>query len=65
MDGGTFILNNILICRVVDFESSDDVANAIRKLDGTELKGKKVRLSEDPVHFDFPYFDLISTRMRL
>lgn len=39
-----------LTCRVVDFESSDDVANAIRKLDGSELKGKRVRLSEDAVH---------------
>lgn len=35
--------------RVVDFESFEDVANAIRKLDGVELKGKKVRLSEDAV----------------
>jgi len=34
---------------VVDFEGPEDVANAIRKLDGTELKGKRVRLSEDPV----------------
>jgi len=32
---------------VVDFESNDDVANAIRKLDGIELKGKRVELSED------------------
>jgi len=34
---------------VVDLESSEDVANAIRKLDGTELKGKRIKLSEDPV----------------
>lgn len=34
---------------VVDFESADDAAGAVRKLDGTEFKGKRVRLSEDPV----------------
>jgi len=33
----------------VDFESPDDVANAIRKLDGADLKGKRVKLSEDLV----------------
>ena len=33
----------------MDFESFEDVGNAIRKLDGVELKGKKVRLSEDAV----------------
>jgi len=50
MEGGTFRVKILLIPRVVDFESSDDVANAIRKLDGAEFKGKKVQLSEDPVH---------------
>jgi len=40
--------------RVVDFESPDDVANAIRKLDGIELKGKRVRLSEDLVRHRYP-----------
>jgi RNA recognition motif-containing protein len=40
---------NIFAFRVVDFESPDDVANAIRKLDGIELKGKRVKLSEDAV----------------
>jgi hypothetical protein len=39
----------IIFSRVVDFESSDDVTNAIRKLDGSELKGKRVRLTDDPV----------------
>jgi hypothetical protein len=43
--------------RVVDFESNDDVANAIRKLDGIELKGKRVKLSEDAVrhHWNITY----------
>jgi RNA recognition motif-containing protein len=35
--------------RVVDLESSADIANAVRKLDGIEFKGQKVRISEDPV----------------
>jgi len=54
MEGGRFMLKNFLIFRVVDFESSDDVANAIRKLDGAEFKGKKVQLSEDPVYSHSP-----------
>ena len=46
----------------MDFESSEDVANAIRKLDGTELKGKQVKLSDDPVRPPYvPY--LLCSRM--
>jgi hypothetical protein len=46
-----------LIHSVVDFDSPDDVATAIRKLDGTELKGNRVRLTEDPVR-DHPKIKL-------
>jgi hypothetical protein len=35
--------------RIVDFETAEDLANAIRKLDGTELKGNVVRLTDSPV----------------
>ena len=31
---------------VVEFACEDDMKRAIRKLDGTELMGKRVRLSE-------------------
>ena len=34
---------------IVDFETAEDLANAIRTLDGEELKGNRVRLSDSPV----------------
>ena len=34
---------------VVEYASRDDMKNALRKLDGTELNGRKLRLIEERV----------------
>lgn len=42
---------------VVEFSSYEDMKNAIRKLDDTELKGKRIILREAPVNiFDILHF---------
>jgi hypothetical protein len=33
-------------CSVADFASMDDMKNAIRKLDGTDFRGKRVGIKE-------------------
>ncbi|PIO09347.1 hypothetical protein AB205_0055640 [Aquarana catesbeiana] len=33
--------------KVVEFASYNDMKNAIDKLDGTELSGRKIKLTED------------------
>ena len=33
--------------RVVEYASYDDMKNAIRKLDGSDLNGRKLKLTED------------------
>ena len=35
-----------LVCSVVEFRTRDDMERAIRKLDGTELNGRKISLIE-------------------
>ena len=34
-------------CRVVEYASYSDMKNAVRKLDGAELNGRRIRLYED------------------
>lgn len=41
------LTQNLFIFRVVEFASYDDMRNAIDKLDGTELSGRKIKLTED------------------
>lgn len=31
-------------CRIIDFASKDDMKRALRKLEGSELNGKRIRL---------------------
>lgn len=40
-------LNVVWFYRVVEFASHSDMKNAIDKLDGTDLNGRKLKLSED------------------
>lgn len=35
------------VCRVIDFASKDDMKRALRKLDGTELNGKRITLQSE------------------
>lgn len=35
------------ICRVVEYASYDDMKSALRKLDGAELNGRRLKLIED------------------
>lgn len=35
-----------IVCSVVEFKTRDDMERAIRKLDGTELNGRKISLIE-------------------
>ena len=35
------------VCRIVEYATYDDMRCAMRKLDGTELNGRKLRLIED------------------
>jgi hypothetical protein len=44
---GACWLNAIWFYRVVEFASHSDMKNAIDKLDGTDLNGRKLKLSED------------------
>lgn len=40
----------IVVCvvyRTVEYASRDDMKNALRKLDGAELNGRKLKLTED------------------
>lgn len=37
----------VLVRRVVEFASRSDMKNAISKLDGTELNGRKLKIFED------------------
>ena len=37
----------LCLCRTVEYANRDDMKNAIRKLDGTELNGRKLKLTED------------------
>lgn len=39
-------LNYANLCSVVEFRTRDDMERAIRKLDGTELNGRKISLIE-------------------
>ena len=38
--------NSFLLNRVICFASYEDMKNVIRKLDGTELNGKRIRMVE-------------------
>lgn len=40
-------LPHLIMLRVVEFASHSDMKNAIDKLDGTDLNGRKLKLSED------------------
>ena len=44
LDWGLF--DNIVF-RVVEYASYDDMKNALRKLDGADLNGRKLKLTED------------------
>lgn len=37
----------IVSCSVVEYASYSDLKNALRKLDGAELNGRRIRLYED------------------
>lgn len=39
-----FILFILLFSRVVEFASKEDMKNALKKLDDTELNGRRIRL---------------------
>ena len=39
------------LCSTVEFACEDDMKRAIRKLDGTELMGKRIKLIEVQCHF--------------
>lgn len=42
------VLKPVCVCvRVVEFASHSDMKNAIEKLNGTELNGRKLKLYED------------------
>ncbi|CAG5134089.1 unnamed protein product, partial [Candidula unifasciata] len=45
----SFVSNyvNMVSYSVIEFASSSDMRNAIEKLDGTEINGRKIRLVED------------------
>lgn len=36
-----------MVYRVVEFASYSDMKSALEKLDGTELNGRRIRLTED------------------
>ena len=36
---------------IVEFRSESDMENALNKLDGTELDGRKIKLTEENKHF--------------
>lgn len=36
-----------LVCSVVEYASYDDMKSAMKKLDGSELNGRRLKLSED------------------
>lgn len=40
-------LNFIMVYRVVEFASYSDMKSALEKLDGTELNGRRIKLTED------------------
>lgn len=40
------IVQTACVCSVVEFKTRDDMERAIRKLDGTELNGRKISLIE-------------------
>ena len=42
-----YVRVHTLVCSVVEYANHDDMKNALRKLDGVELKGRKLRLIED------------------
>ena len=39
-------MNNFFFFRVVEFASFNDMQRALKRLDGTELLGKRLRLTE-------------------
>ena len=41
---------SMCFCSIVEFAREDDMKRAIRKLDGTELMGKRIRLIEVQCH---------------
>ena len=41
------IFHPVTTSSVVEYANYDDMKNALRKLDGVELKGRKLRLIED------------------
>lgn len=36
-----------IICSVVEYANYDDMKNAMKKLDGSELNGRKIKLVDD------------------
>ena len=43
----SLVLYQLVCYSVVEYASHDDLKNAMKKLDGVELKGRKLRLIED------------------
>ena len=41
--------DSCVLCSVVEYATRDDMKSAIRKLDGTELNGRRLRLVEERV----------------
>lgn len=41
------LLSSLSFDRIVEFASYSDMKNAVSKLDGTEINGRKIKLVED------------------
>ena len=37
----------VWLCSVVEYASYDDMKNALKKLDGSELNGRRIKLTDD------------------
>ncbi len=52
LDGCLYLHKNLLdsthlLCRVVEYATYEDMKNAVRKLDGADLNGRRLRLTEE------------------